>query len=134
MKKGAEAPGCVSLPRFIDWRPCACCAFCSICCGWRGSAYGSVWPAPRGELAVGLHAVLGGLDAILAGLQTIGFSRGQLAGLDPLLDALLLVLFPFLDAWVVGYWASTGKQPKSRLPAITPAITTLDHFCMGKSS
>ena len=71
---------------------------------------GQSGPLRRRQIAVGLQAILPGLDSALLRLQVIGFPRGQLAGLDPLLEALLLALLPGIDFRVV------AKLPKVSLP------------------
>lgn len=62
---------------------------------------GQSGPVPSCKVAVGLQTVLGGIDPSLLALQVISFSRPQLAGLDPLLDARLLALLPGVDARIV---------------------------------
>ena len=62
---------------------------------------GEFGPLSARELTISLHPVFGGLDTALLSFQAFGFSRGQLIGLDSLLDTLLLLEFPILNSRVI---------------------------------
>ena len=56
----------------------------------------------RGEVAVvpRAHAALFAIDAALLMLEACGFAGGELAALDTLRDAVLLVLLALVDGWI----------------------------------
>jgi hypothetical protein len=62
------------------------------------------------HLAVALGRGFHGLDVRFATLETIGFMRGQTAGLNSLVDALLLVLLPLVDVRRVGLRTGGERQ------------------------
>ena len=62
----------------------------------------SFWRSFGGELAVGLHPLLRLLDLRLLGLEPAGLFGVRAPLVDTLVDPLLLVLHPLLDARVVG--------------------------------
>jgi uncharacterized membrane protein YgcG len=67
-----------------------------------------------GHRAVGLDALFDVFHMGLALLQSLGFGRGQAAGLHALVDALLLVLLPLVDVrragWRLGLRAGGQRQ------------------------